>query len=93
MYQARAMFDEVITDFPLASRHLSPQSSIVRYPEFETAIVLIQNGKEHELSRDQHVSLSQLQTNGFETTRIENDVGKGNSSLAERGIKHLKTTL
>lgn len=52
---------------------------------------MIQSGKENELSPDQRVSFSKLLTNCSQITQTEKNINGENNSLAERGLKRLKT--
>ncbi len=85
------MFDELISEFPLAAKYLANDSSIVRCPDFENAISLIQEGKESELSIDQRSNLYKFHTIGYNESEPECNSEDLKATLSERKHKRPKT--
>eukprot|EP00171_Calliarthron_tuberculosum_P004916 IDg4916t1 len=85
----RALFDTVIDDFPELEIRLGKNAEIVGCKEFESAVVLIQQGRQGSLSCAQKATVSTLYEGAFDeaSTVVSDD----ELSLADRALKRRKT--
>ncbi len=85
------MFYEVVSEFPLTAMYLSNDISIVRSIDFEIAIAWIQGEKESKLSTGQQWTLHKFHSVGYKKSEPEWNNENLIATLAERGLKRLKT--
>ena len=67
----RALFDNLISDFPLMEKYLSPDSNIVAYKSFESAVVKLQNSQPENLDDDEERVVQSLKVSVSISTNID----------------------
>ncbi len=60
MSEVRSLFDQVIEEFPITEFRLGPKAKTVHQPEFEWAIIKIQDERTTELSQDEMKAVHNL---------------------------------
>ena len=84
--EVRAYFDEVIDMYPEAHARLSSRASIVKQPDFESALLKLQEGNAGQLSfiEKQSVECLMQNINGYDTA------DEVSTTIAERALKKRK---
>lgn len=87
----RCLFDDVIANFPITAKYLSPDAEIIQDKVFERALVKLQRSKSAELTLKEAESVSKLkQPDQVEPTSQSDD---GELSFADSALKRMKMEL
>ena len=87
MADVRVLFDAVIEKYPQTCYRLKPDAKIVKSPEFESAIVKVQNNERQRLSSLEKLSIQRLQTSpASPNQQLELEREEMEMSLAQRAL-------
>lgn len=83
----RALFDETVEEFPTLINRLGSAANIIQCKDFEDGLVLLQQGKEEEMSGSQHNAVKGLKEGSVQERQVSRLL-----SLAERALKVRKVS-
>jgi hypothetical protein len=67
MSDVRTLFDQLIANYPFFESLIGKKASIIKYPDFENAIVKLQNGNFRDLTVEEKASVKWLEVVALET--------------------------